>query len=379
LTAHAEIPGTRLELACISLGAVLALLLFGAFSGRQTRFDDAGLGIDTLSCRAQYQGHQLHCDGFNDLDDCVAGVRARGSRPTVLWLGNSQLHGINQWAPGQEASPPILARRLRSRGIDLVALSTPNVTFQEYLVYFAYLKSRLPVRTLIVPLGFTSFRSPLGVRKDLDLGMNDPDTVADLMDFEIGRAIVSEYRSSGKGAEPALAGTVQEYSEERLTAWLERHLPAWAARAEVRGSMLLFAHNLRNTVFRITPQTKRRVIPGNYEVNMAALRATLELARRDGIDVIAYVAPIRDDYERPFAEDEYARFKAEVERVVGQYGATFANFESLVPSSMFGYMVAPDLGREMVPDFMHFQAGGHVALAEAMGDLIEDKSFGVDE
>ena len=379
MTARAEIPGTRLELASIAAGAVLALFLFWSFSGQRTKFDEAGLGVGTLSCRAQYLGHQLHCEGFEDIDDCIAGIREREAERIVLWLGNSQLDGVNQWAPGQETAPPILARRLRQYDLDLIAVSAPNITAQELLVDLAYLKAQLPIQTVIVPLVFTSFRYPLGVREELSPGMNDPDSVAALEASEIGRKILAAHRDSGKGATPALADTFQEVSEERLTTWLEEHTSIWAAREEVRGRLELFVFRLRNTVFRITPQSKRRVIPGNYKVNMEALVALLELARRDGIDVVTYVVPIRDDYDRPFLESEYDRFKRDTEATARRHGATFVNMESLVPSPLFGYMVAPDLGGALTPDFMHFQVGGHIALAGAMGDLIEREFLGINE
>ena len=136
---------------------------------------------------------------------------------------------------------------------------------------------------------------------------------------------------------------------------------------------------LRHTDALIDDADRVRFPPGLVEWALQQAPSRVPLCRRGNDEVVAYVAPIRDDYERPFSEEEYARFKPQVEQVVREHGATFANLESLVPSSMFGYMVAPDLGREMVPDFMHFQSGGHVALAEAMGDLLERGSPGIDE
>ena len=81
---------------------------------------------------------------------------------------------------------------------------------------------------------------------------------------------------------------------------------------------------------------RRRMVRGAYERNLAAVAATLELARRDDIRVLVYVTPIRNDVEIPYVESEYAGFKRELEALARERGALFANLEDLVPGQLFG-------------------------------------------
>jgi len=359
----------------LGVGALLAsALIWAAFGGADTRFDEFALGQATTSVFASYDGRPIHCKAVADSNRCLDAAEERGLPHAALWLGNSQVHAVNQFQEGEENAPPILFRRLLPHHIDLLTFSEPNANLQEHYVLFEYLRSRLPLELLVLPVVFDDLRET-GLRAEIAEALLDASTVEALTRTPIGQRIVNDNKNLMAG-DADLAGvrkTVQEHSERALNGWLDRNFPLWAARAQARGRLFTGLYRLRNTVFGITAQTKRRLIRGPYEANMAALKALLGSASDHGIAVLVYVVPLRDDLEIPYDRTEYERFKEGVARVAGELDATFADFQSLVPAELWGQKGSTAVGGGTEVDFMHFQAGGHVLLARALGDTIENE------
>lgn len=360
-----------LHLGAILLGGLIAfLVLHVGFAGAQQDFAQLALGDETQAFFASVDGQAIHCLDLNDAPACLAGYRARGSRPLAVWLGNSQIHAVNQLQPGQQSAPALLHERLARDGFDLLAFSQPNANLQEHLVLFTYLLQHLPVRVLVLPLVFDDLRET-GLRAGIASALRDPGVDERLGHSEVGRRILAGQGQQGDDELAALHETVQESSEAALTAWLEVHSDLWAARPQVRGALFNDLYNLRNTVFGIDAQSKRRMIPGRMQVNLAAAEELLRMAADAGVRVVTYTVPLRNDVEVPYVASEYAVFKRRVARMSAEAGAIHADLESLVPASLWGSKRATDLDGKAELDFMHFQAGGHVLLARAIGDLVE--------
>lgn len=365
-----------LELTSMAAGAVLGLAaLVWAFGGTRTTFEDLALGPTTRAVYARVDGAPIHCHSLEDADECIAGFRARGAPTLTLWLGNSQLHGVNRLEEGQENAPPLLFRRLRSHGEDLIAFSQPNANLQEHLVLFSYLRSRLPVKRLILPVVFDDLRET-GIRGNLLAALDDPATREALAAHEVGRRILEDQSNMAAGDLAALDQTVQEYSETALNDWLDEHSELWRTRPEARGQLFTRLYELRNRVFGIDAQSVRQLIPGRYAINMAAAKAILSDARAAGISVLLYVVPLRDDVKTPYDPEQYARFQREIADLATAEGAVFANLSSLVPAEDWGMKNTVRLNGKAEIDFMHFRAAGHALLARAIGDLMERRFFG---
>ena len=364
-----------LGLGPLALGVVVAaLLLYVGFGGSKTRFDEFALGAATTPVFARVEDQPIHCMGVEDAEGCVVGALERDMPATVLWLGNSQLHGVNQLEVGQEPAPAILFRRLKSQGLDLVTFSQPNANLQEHYILFEYLKARLAPRVLVLAVVFDDLRET-GLRPDVALALRDPPTIAALRGTGIGRTILAN-NDDQQTVDPDLAGvqqTLQEHSERALNKWLDRSFPLWELRPEARGRIVTGLYNARNTVFGITAQTKRRVIPGRYDANMDAIRALLGSAASSGIRALVYVVPLRDDVEIPYEIEDYQRFKKELEQISLEQGAEFADLEDIVPASFWGQKDSTTVTGGLEMDFMHFQAAGHERLADAVGELIESQ------
>lgn len=360
-----------LEGAALAVGALLALWgLQAAFGEQQVAFDQLALGEGTESF-ARVDGDLIHCRDLDNAEECLSGLARRGSRPVVLWFGNSQLHVLNQYEAGQETSTATLHRRFAAEGLDFLTFSQPNANLQEHLVLYTWLTERLPVRALVLPIVFDDCRET-GMRKSMTRAFRDPAVVARLEATPTGAAIVASHHAQPDEDLAALSGTIQARSEAALVGWLDRHWALWAQRPQVRGTLFTDLFRLRNAVFGITSVSTRRMIPGRLTMNLDAARALLEDARARGIATVVYVAPLRGDVPPPYVAAEYAGFRRDVARLAAETGARFADLDALVPPESWGTTQASGFAAESEIDFMHFRTEGHVLLADAVGRLLRD-------
>ena len=119
-------------------------------------------------------------------------------------------------------------------------------------------------------------------------------------------------------------------------------------------------------LFDINASTIRKVIPGRYIANIEALHAILNTAQKNSINVLIYIAPIRNDIQIPYDLEQYNSFKKEIGFIASEYNdVKFKNLEGLVPSKLWGFKPSTTFtGMEV--DFMHFQAGGHKILSDSI-------------
>jgi hypothetical protein len=358
--------------------AALLIAGFGiaaVFGGRQTDFEELALGRETSVFYARENGVPIHCRDMRDLEDCLGPIRARAGARVALWLGNSQIHSINQYQPGQETAPAMLHRRLRGAGLELLTLSVPSANLQEHYVLFEYLRQHADLERLILPVVFDDFRED-GLRATVAPALADPATRAALLGTAAGADIARRQELAGAAAGDlaGLAETVQERVEGGLDAWLQENWGLWALRPQMRGDVINSLYTLRNRLFGIKTSSVRRQIPARYERNLAALRATLESARRAGVEVTLYMAPLRSDRAIPYDAAEYAGFRRDVEAVAREGGARYLDFQDLVPARYFGQWAS--VGGEVEDDYKHFQVGGHALLAEALGAALDGRTDG---
>ena len=228
-------------------------------------------------------------------------------------------------------------------------------------------QKKMPVTTLILSVVFDDFRET-GIRPTLIEAFNEKTVSFRLNKTEIGRRMMSNQgdHDAADNDLAALDDTFQEWSEKYLNAKLEKFWKIWEQRPTFRGNFLGNLYLFRNWVFGITPSSSRRMMPGRYIMNMDALKATVKSANEQGIKVILYIVPLRNDTKVPYDLEQYGKFKSEIKLISQRYKAKFVNFESLVPANLWGAKNPTTLGNEQELDFMHFQAGGHELLAQAL-------------
>lgn len=369
----------------IRFAAILVGLFFGVylldFMGRsKTNFDDAALGKETKSFYYKDSlGNTLHFMPKTDLDTFLAALSTYETMDKVLFLGNSQSHSINQLEEGDNTMSGYLFNRMIKDSIAFVSSSAPNANLQEQYLLFSLMAEKLQgIQLLVLPIFMDDLRE-IGIREayfkqfnDFNIpGQNDLaiEINSKLKSFNASTSS-SNSTSNFKADNKALENTVQEKVEEKLNNILSENVDFWDSRKEVRGKSFMFLYKLRNTVLRISAQTKRKMIPLRYRKNFKALELILQQANARNINVLLMIPPIRQDVETPYIDKEYDAFKKQVNELAVGNSVNVLDVDQLVAGEFWGHTDPIQLFSDRGYDFMHFQAEGHRILADTLEQYI---------
>lgn len=338
-------------------------------------YNEFALGEENTTSVEFFNDIQIHCTDFNIVNDCIYGYHSsRPNEPVILWLGNSQLHTINQMQKNDFSAPYILHTHSTNDSKYLITFSQPNANLQENLLLFEYFFKKLPIETLILPLVFDDMREA-GIRASLLKALDNRNVIEALSESEVGQRILLKANKKGSiGNEfSGLDGTLQKKVELFINNELKNNWKIWDKREQFRGHFFTSIYLFRNSLLGINPSSVRKKIPGRYANNINAFSAILKSANKKQVKVILYIAPLRDDVAIPYDLGEYKDFKEDIEKVSKLSGIEVINFESLVPFNYWGTKDSTSLSMEQEIDFMHFKAGGHQLLADAIySELISD-------
>jgi hypothetical protein len=362
----------------IIVGVISFLYIF-QFANRnitETNFEEVAFGEETVSYRAKFQGAPVHCDGIVNAESCIDGWEARGRKPLVVWLGNSQIHAINQIKKNDVNCVQILYGMLSEVDYDLLAFSDPNANLQEHYVLFEYLTHHLPIKTLLLPVVFDDMREN-GLRDSFVPILEDSEMVYELSKSEIGQSMLVENRSANSDNDLAgLNDTPQIVVEDFIVNWLSENWSLWKERPIMRGELLYrYLYRFRNWIFDISAQSKRKMISGYYAKNKSALKEILQASEKYNVQVVMYIPPLRNDTDIPYVAEEYISFKKDIQSLGHEYGVVFKNLEELVPGELWGTKEGTSFNGKDELDFMHFQAGGHRLLGEEMFYTLRHNNF----
>jgi len=184
--------GSKYEFASLLLGFGIALfILVASSSPKKLDYADAAtFGAATTTMMASYGGHSIHCHALDDANNCIKGVNARGANSSILWLGNSQIHAVNQAIGSDETAVPALFESMKAKGLDLVVFSQPNANLQEHWILFEYLSTKLPVKKLILPVVFDDTREE-GLRKEVADVLSDERVRKKVLTYDLGVKLLS--------------------------------------------------------------------------------------------------------------------------------------------------------------------------------------------
>lgn len=352
----------------MAYGAMLHIVVR---QGKAANFAEVTLNKGTGTFFAQDRDGaplQSDCSTTGSIDKCILGMTRREAKTRGLWLGNSQLHAINQYQEGQLNALPLLREGVSDLGIDLIALSPPNGTLIEHYVLFEYALSHGKIDKVLLAVCFDDTRE-VDVRPALRDLLERREMREKLQLSQTGRDLLKKYVIEDKintvptSTRKGLV-TWQESSEAFLNRKLSDVWGLWASRENLRGLLALKMFLLRNKVFGITPQSKRRLLPARYGENIAAFESLLKTAQREQVDVLVYVVPIRHDVALPYVESEYEAFKDQMTALTAQYQMEFKNLEGIIPIELWGKKESTTGRTGLEIDFMHFQAPGHKFLAD---------------
>jgi hypothetical protein len=317
---------------------------------------DLGLGEDTKKIFGKVNNYKIHCSDLTDFDLCFKAYQTNGkNQPVILWLGNSQLHGINNYKLGEQPASADLYSFFQNKGEYFLTLSQPNANLQEHYLFFTYLLNKFHIKKLILPLVFDDMRED-NIRHELLELLNDEHVILILNKTNIGKNLLESFNNKKQ----LINVNFQENFENRLNKKLEFILPAWKKREEMRGKFLFSLFMLRNSIFKIDGSSTRKKIIGPYEKNKNAYQAMLNLAKINKISVLVYISPIRYDVKIPYDISEYSSFKSEMKLIADNHNAKFINLENLISGELWNDTELAE------PDFMHFQSAGHRKLAQKL-------------
>lgn len=349
-------------------GFVLAIMVVSLYNSRKVDAENLALGPQNTSAIELWDGKPF--TGYSpptikQLVGELSRTSSAGEQNSYwLWLGNSQLHTINQKKDGDHLAPYWLREELACADCAMpIGVSLPNANLQEHLLLDRYIGQHLTVKGVIVPLVFDDLREE-GIREELT-GFVDAQLEADLNKFPAGRTIVQNVKQlAQKGAAVSMnAGSgadddFQKRLERALEKGMGQYFPLWDQRSNLKAIFAIDLYYARNWLLNIKPTTVRKIIEPRYAHNMEALRGLLMSAQLDQREMLVYIAPIRQDLPLPYDIKRYAEWKHEVEALARRYEARFLNLEKLVPPGYWGSYHNDDV------DFMHFQDAGHRLLAK---------------
>ena len=351
----------------MAIALVLALLVARWVASTAPDFENLALGEQTFSIYGSYQGDKIFCGSVQEAPECLEPAKVRNLPKRVIWLGNSQLHAINQPKTGEKTAPVLLAEQLRPQGVEVQGFSFPSASLTEMALATAYLESAGHIDVLVVPLFLDDTREQ-GVREMLRPAVERPDLRTALSKTPTGQtaiAMLSKINAEDDGAESE-DPSLQQKSETAITNMLEKCCEMQSIRQKARGQIEVQAFFLRNFIFNVTAQSVRPIIPAAYGQNMQALTDLLSSAKANGTRVILYIPPLRQDFKPPYDLAQYQQFKDSTKLMATQNGADWVDLDAIVPGKYWGTKAATRTGGDPELDFMHYQGEGHRLLAERM-------------
>lgn len=348
------------------MALVLMLLIAVFYSQSKIDTENFALGEANTHITETSNGTPLTAASITGIRSLIAhpGPCKGNSSNRILWLGNSQLHTINQYRPNDHLAPYWLHHSLNQDACAWVnGISLPNANFQEYLTLLTYATLSNKPSIVVLSLVFDDLRED-GLRDDFRILQSETmheklalsDAGIDILKKLTANSVNEENMTNNQGLE----GFVQKHFEDALTAYLGIHLPIWNERPNLRAKLMTDLYFLRNFVLGIKSTSTRKQIPNRYKKNMAALEATFNLLKHAKIPTIAYIAPIRGDINIPYDAQEYNAWKNQINQLTEIYKIDLLNIEAIVPSEKWGTYHADEI------DFMHFQGDGHKILSRAI-------------
>lgn len=222
-----------LILICLALAIGLAYWL-----GRDPPdLNTVALGEQTIPVYGSYDGHKMFCGTVAETAECLATAKASTATRRVLWIGNSQLHAINQPRRGDVTAPVLLAGDLARDGVQVMGFSMPNASLSEMLLMYEWVAPAYRPDVVIVP-AFLDDTRELSIRGELGPVARRPDIAALLDRGGIGadmrQRIMKEVSADG---EEESDGSMQSRSESWITERLEACCLLQTRRAAARATI----------------------------------------------------------------------------------------------------------------------------------------------
>lgn len=285
------------------------------------RYDsNAGYGVNTIPVVKSWAGNTIQCISVETIEDCIGRVNRESSG--VLVFGNSMLHGINAYLPGQKQFGYHLQEFLPN--VPITVISLPNMSPQEMALVATWVASN----TVVVSINFDDFR---------------------------GGEIRAELSERPK----------QHSNEVLRSSWRTIKLPPYSISLEdFRSSTIYLLYKLRNSLFLISNKTRRIASDRDIDDGIARLSEIVRLAPR----TILVIAPLPDG-STAYDTQQYNLFKSKLRVKFGDRLSEMC--EHVVGTEDFGLTAAINFFDSSDVDFNHFTERGHINYAACIAKQIE--------
>ena len=211
------------------IGIILGLFglhLISYHLNSSINLEELALGEKTSVEFGVVNNYKIHCH-LKDIDQCIATYIKYGENlPVTLWLGNSQLHAINYFKPGDKPSSVKLHRLLKKKGQFLITFSQPNANLQEHLILTSHLIQKLPIENIILPVVFDDMRE-INIRFEIANIFSNEDTKNFLIkSSEVGAHLYENYLENNPNSKLLRKDfSIQDIFEKKLSLKLEKIWP----------------------------------------------------------------------------------------------------------------------------------------------------------
>jgi hypothetical protein len=339
--------------------------------------DQIALGDIAMAVPCSFRGQRINAWRLSDYPDSYSVQAGEKLTDQWLWLGNSQLHAINQPTADDRTAPAVASDLV---GQAVFGMSLPNASLVEHLAIIEWALPRRRPSWLILGVCYDDLRNDeyrpgwtaLAATQDgyIDRLRAIPacSDLARQIVAEQGPSQIDLQKTSVAGDKSLLgprflAESMQEKSERALGDLANACFPIWKHRDQMWARVLADAYHFRNYVFGITPQSKRKMIPYRYDKNMDALREIVRKMSGSETRLLVYICPLRFDIEPPYILSDYEEWKKVIKAEVEAGGSCFADLDRVVPANAWG-----TFGERL--DFMHFQGQGHRLLGAAVAEAV---------
>lgn len=348
---------------------IIVFLLIRNYSQSKVNTENFALGEGTSSHFVSVDNTPIHINKIDSVEfnSLLKGVKTNERGDIILFLGNSQTHGINQYKKGDSNYVELFHNYLKDDYV--ISHSIQNASIQYFLLSLVYFNSKMKIKEVFVPLFFDDFRED-GIRSmffenlinssfQLDSSLGD-------IAISLNEIIKAKHLKSMITLENKNKST-QELSESYLESFLSSKFKFWESRSSIRGQIFIQLYQFRNKVFGINAQTVRKKNPIIFRKNMEALSAIKKYCTKNGIILHTYIPPIRNDVAIPYNLADYDSFKKSIKVMFsGQNGIHHYNLENIVPGKFWGVKKSTTGSQEMEYDFMHFTGEGHRLLYDSL-------------
>lgn len=351
-----------MRLLILAIMMCVGTFLFTAFALNLVDYKpgDLGLGVATSSHTESFDGLQIN-QTEGGYDKVLPVIRKFNKNKWCLLVGNSQLHAINYFTNSDHLAVYHMNHFMFEASVNTraIQLSSPNINFQELLLYYLTLKNlgHKP-EWLIIGCTYRTFQLT-SLRDNFQEQLKD----LDFNEFEL-RAEVKKYYAEQHVAisvnknRPAETGTLQEKIETGITSQLEQNWEAYRYRGNVRSKLKVLPGIAFRSLFE-----KHSFYQGSQtteNLNMTFLQQIIDLAEKDGVKVLLYQPPHPQSSE-PFQYDKkkYEACFRRISKIADEKDHVFfESYETIVPLSLWGMNSSGRL------DIFHFKGEGHLILAE---------------